>query len=384
MPLGSSKALSHPAPMTTVWRTALLLLVFIAAESQAQSSLPPEVQADILKTRIVDALSKQNVKGALLAFDQYRQLKVAMPPALLFLEAKAAWVNMDAARAFNALEEFLKVAPREGDQYKRALALYPEYQARAAEVQRKLDEQRQAAEAAKLAAVLQQVPMMLAALQANMVSIPGGALQMGSASGYQDEKPVHTVNIKPFMLGKYEVTFEQYDVFATATGRPLPDDSGWGRGKRPVIEVSWDDAQAFVAWLNQQSGLKFRLPSEAEWEYAARAGSTTDYPWGKTFDASKANGQGTSTALVGSFPPNAFGLHDLIGNVWEWTQDCWNDTYTGAPSDGSAWLSGECSRRVERGGAWNYDAANLRVSIRGRNVTTHRNDNLGFRLAQDQ
>jgi formylglycine-generating enzyme required for sulfatase activity len=239
---------------------------------------------------------------------------------------------------------------------------------------------------------------MVDALRRQMVSIPAGSFRMGGTSSF--EKPVHEVQVSAFRLSAHEVTFEQYDLFATSTGRELPADPGWGRRPRkPVMNLSWADAQAFIAWLNEQSGLRFRLPSEAEWEYAARAGTTTPYPWGKKFRNDMANGESragsgpdlwTSTAPVGAFPPNAWGLYDMVGNVWEWTEDCLNFTYAGAPADGSAWLSGDCNQRIVRGGSWRQFAwgpfgssSYVPVHKRYWRTTTERNTTLGFRLAQD-
>ena len=133
----------------------------------------------------------------------------------------------------------------------------------------------------------------------------------------------------------------------------------WGRGNRPAIDVSWHEAQAYVAWLSEKTGKRCRLLSESEWEYAARAGAATRYSWGDGIGRNRANCSGCGsrwddrqTAPVGSFAANGFGLHDMHGNVWEWVADCWNGSYAGAPSDGSARESGNCSRRVLRGGAW--------------------------------
>lgn len=198
-----------------------------------------------------------------------------------------------------------------------------------------------------------------------MVRIPPGKFLMGSpendTDGYDDERPQHEVTIAyAFEIGKYEVTFDEYDAFANATKRQLPNDRGWGRGKRPVINVSWNDAQDYVQWLSKQTGKKYRLPTEAEWEYAARAGSQTRYWWGDDIGQNNAvcDGCGSEwdnkkTAPVGSFKPNTFGLYDTAGNVLEWTQDCWHGYYNNAPSDGSAWQdkgAGDCSRRLVRGG----------------------------------
>ena len=177
------------------------------------------------------------------------------------------------------------------------------------------------------------------------------------------EGPQHRVTVSEFAMGRYEVTFEEYDVFAEATGRERPDD-WWGRGNRPVIKVSWQDAVAYAEWLAEQTGKRYRLPTEAEWEYAARAGTDTPSWWrsvgqnyancddvGWVCDATWEN----RTAPVGSFDANAFGLHDVAGNVSERVQDCWHDDYRGAPADGSPWgvePGGECARRVVRGGSW--------------------------------
>ena len=200
-----------------------------------------------------------------------------------------------------------------------------------------------------------------------MVVIPAGSFRMGCLSGdcYRNE-PVHSVSIESFELSKYEVTFEEYDAFTDATGRERANDRGWGRGRRPVINVSWDDAVAYTQWLSSQTGERYRLPSEAEWEYAARAGSTTKYSWGNDIGRNRANCDGCGsrwddrqTAPVGSFSANRWGLHDMHGNVWEWVQDCWNGNYRGAPTDGSAWESGDCSERVLRGGSWRLQTEEL-------------------------
>ena len=223
--------------------------------------------------------------------------------------------------------------------------------------------------------------------------IPAGSFRMGDiqGGGDSDERPVHRVRIKAFLLGKTEVTFAQWDACVAAGGcRRKPDDEGWGRGNRPVINVSWEDiTEQFIPWLNKTTGKRYRLPTEAEWEYAARAGSETKYSWGNSIGRNKANCDGcgsrwddSKTAPVASFATNGFGLYDMHGNVWEWTQDCWNSSYRGAPSDGSAWLSGNCSRRVLRGGSWGFYPDNLRSANRDYNSTGFRSGNRGFRLAR--
>ena len=240
------------------------------------------------------------------------------------------------------------------------------------------------------------------ALAGEMVDIPAGSFRMGDISGGgggdSNAKPVHTVTISSFRMGKHEVTFDQWDACVTDGGCNgySPKDEGWGRGSRPVIHVSWDDAQFFVNWLNGKTGGNFHLPSEAEWEYAARAGTKTKYPWGDQASHEYANygtddccgglAQGqdrwVNTAPVGQFPANAFGLYDMHGNVWEWTQDCWNGDYNGAPSDGSPWTGGDCPRRVIRGGSWLNLPVVVRSARRGGTSASGRFYYRGFRLAQ--
>jgi len=223
-----------------------------------------------------------------------------------------------------------------------------------------------------------------------MVVIPAGGFSMGCVSGldcYDDEKPVHQVTIsQPFAVSKFEITFEDYDRFA---GPGKTDDQGWGRGRVPVMKVSWNDAKEYVAWLSAQTGRPYRLLSEAEWEYAARAGSATKYAWGNSIENNRANCYGCGsqwdyeqTAPVGSFEPNAFGLHDVHGNVYEWVEDCWNGSYEGAPEDGGAWLSGDCGRRVVRGGAWDDFPDDLRIALRVSAAPDRRDSYYGFRVAR--
>ncbi len=187
-----------------------------------------------------------------------------------------------------------------------------------------------------------------------MVQIPKGRFQMGDiqGGGEANEKPVHWVNIDyQFAMGKYEVTFAEYDQFAQATDREKPSDIGLGRGRRPVINVSWNDANAYTKWLTQQTGKPYRLPSEAEWEYAARAGTKTKYWWGNSIGKNKANCDGCGSRWdyeVGSFRANQFGLYDTVGNVYEWVAGNYQDRYNGAPSDGSAWKK-TSKYRVARG-----------------------------------
>ncbi len=229
-----------------------------------------------------------------------------------------------------------------------------------------------------------------------MVVVSAGAFSMGSPASeegrFSTEGPVRRVTIaEPFAVGRYEVTFAEWDACAAAggCGGYRPDDKGWGRDDRPAINVSWDDAKAYVRWLSEKTGESYRLLSEAEWEYAARAGTATRYSWGDEVGRNRANCRGCgsrwdgeSTAPVGSFAANGFGLHDMHGNVWEWVEDCWNRLYRGAPSDGTAWTAGVCSRRVLRSGSWFKVPKVLRSASRIWLGTSIRNDDYGFRVAR--
>jgi formylglycine-generating enzyme required for sulfatase activity len=218
---------------------------------------------------------------------------------------------------------------------------------------------------------------------------------MGSrdGEGFADERPQHRQAIaRDFELGKYAVTFEEYESFCAATGREVPGDKNWGKGRRPVINVSWEDAHDYCDWLSAVTGERYRLPSEAEWEYACRAGTETAYSFGDSISKSQARfsegdlGSAGKTVEVGSFLPNGFGLYDMHGNVWEWCADAWNEDYSGKPAhlkrSGDPWTTGSSSWRVLRGGSW-YDVPRLRRSAnRGRYYALYRDDDCGFRVAR--
>jgi formylglycine-generating enzyme required for sulfatase activity len=221
-----------------------------------------------------------------------------------------------------------------------------------------------------------------------MVVVPAGEFVMGSNDGEDDEKPIHRVVIPSGLaVGRFEITFSEWDacVSGGGCGGHRPVDSGWGRGRRPVINVSWDVAKRYITWLTGKTGESYRLLSESEWEYVARAGTTTKYHTGNTIGYSQANysgGGGGETVPVGRYGSNAFGLHDVHGNVWEWVEDCWDDSYGGAPGGGEARTTGECTLRVVRGGSWNYAPRLLRSASRSRFWTSFRSIYLGFRVAR--
>jgi len=226
----------------------------------------------------------------------------------------------------------------------------------------------------------------------DMIAIPGGSFMMGSpsteAGQSNDEGPQHNVNISPFFMGKYEVTNEQYQ--AVMGNNP----SNFKGAKRPVEQVSWNDAVEFCRKLTQKTGKTYRLPSEAEWEYACRARTTTPFYFGETITPDLVNYNGNypygsapkgldrqQTTDVGSFPPNVFGLYDMHGNVWEWCSDKWHDNYNGAPTDGSSWETGGSEYRVRRGGSWYSGAVYCRGANRDYSSAVNRRRYLGFRVA---
>ena len=269
-------------------------------------------------------------------------------------------------------------------------------------------------------------------LEPDMLRIPGGSFQMGSTEGEDAEKPVRRVSVRAFELARTEVTRGQFRAFVDATGyrtdaeKNAGDKQGcyayrggnefdWKAGSswrdpgfeqsdsHPVVCVSWNDAEAYIDWLNGETGQRYRLPSEAEWEYAARAGSSTKYSFGDDAEqlcryvnvadrstkdrfggwtvANCSDGH-VFTAAVGRFRANGFGLKDMHGNVWEWIGDCWNGSYSGAPSNGKAWTRGDCGRRVLRGGSWLNGPSGLRSASRNWDTRGARGNYLGFRLAR--
>lgn len=260
-----------------------------------------------------------------------------------------------------------------------------------------------------------------------LIVIPAGEFIMGSNRGEEeydpDETPKHKVNFtQALAVGKFEITRSQFSVFIQASGYQ-PKTNGcysnkggffrrdrtanWKNpgfnqsGSEPVVCVSWEDAQAYVAWLWKITNKQYRLLSESEWEYVARAGETKFVLPQTTAGCKLLNIADISsrrvipgvfhsvcddgysfTAPVGKFQPNQFGLHDMLGNAWEWVEDCWNEGYYGAPVDGSSWTSGRCGLRVFRGGGWNSSPKMMRFNYRDRDEINERHDNLGFRVAR--
>jgi len=235
-----------------------------------------------------------------------------------------------------------------------------------------------------------------------MVVAPAGSFTMGSPDGEvgrdDSETPIHSVTLAtPFAVGRFAVTFDEWDACVSGGGCNgfKPADQGWGRGRRPVINVSWDDAKAYVDWLSKITGKSYRLLSEAEREYVARAGTTTPFWWGSSILTSQANYDGSltygggpegeyrrQTVPADSFTANLWGLYQVHGNVWEWVEDNSHPNYQGAPVDGSAWKVDNPSLRVLRGGSWYNDPKLLRSAVRSKRPPDYRNSDVGFRVAR--
>jgi formylglycine-generating enzyme required for sulfatase activity len=255
-----------------------------------------------------------------------------------------------------------------------------------------------------------------------MVVVPAGSFTMGSPESERapiaaawanygitpgslttnmplsSEGPQHKVTIaQPLAVGRFAVTFDQWDACGDDGGCNAyhPSDQGWGRGTRPVVNVSWDEAKAYVGWLSRRTAKNYRLLSEAEREYMTRAATTTPFWWGSTFSTDQANYNGTrtydnqpvgenrqKTLPVDFFAPNPWGFYQVSGNSYDWIEDCIHDDYFGAPVDGSAWSADNCKGHVVRGGAWSSAPWNLRSAFRGWFPTNFRSSNHGFRVAR--
>ena len=385
----------------------LAALAFLPCLAQ---ELPPEIQVDRLMVQAEREAAGGDHWSAAITLERsleiYEEHGLEIPVAFWFRQARVFHDAGQYEQAIEASIRYLQEAGRQGEHYLAALELYDA--AELAKAQAAMRAAALVAEAERLAAEraaaeAERAALAAAALPAavpEMVVIPAGTFRMGCVAGNHcedSEFPVHDVTIpEAFEVSVYEATFAQWDacVAGGGCGGYRPDDEGWGRGNRPVINVSWEDAQAFVSWLSRYTGEDYRLLSEAEWEYVARAGTETAYSWGNAIGRNQANcrwfgprrercgDRWEDTAAVGSFAANAFGVHDMHGNVSEWVEDCWNDGYAGAPSDNSAWLGGDCNLRVLRGGSKASNSMGLRSANRGRLTTGYRSYIRGFRVAR--
>ena len=347
-----------------------LAIAFLGGSADVAADLPTYITVDRHWAAARRLIDQKDYLGALEALDKLRCLQdrdnVNLPDSFQIKVAEAALSAGKFRRAEKAVATYLQESSRLGEHYDQALKLLDD-------VERAIPE---------------------------MMPIASGQFWMGCDSENEcedNEKPLRCVKVGSFEISKYEVTFEQYDRFVSATGYARPGDNGWGRGRRPVIRVSWDDAVAYTRWLSSATGDDYRLPSEAEWEFAACLCKTRTQACSDSTSRSKVNQicrddttrsgpfvptNPARTAPVGSFKPNGWGLYDLAGNVSEWVQDCWNRTYEGAPTNGTAWLKGDCSRRVVRGGWWNDTWSPFRPQKRIRKTSGYRNSDLGFRVVR--
>lgn len=423
----------------------------LLASALLAAQLSPDVQADRLWLRAERQIANEEYWSALVSLDEILDLQaeheVTLPESFWFSHAVASYRAGLHSHAAASATRYVELTGRPGEHYLAALELLDVAEAAArrevAEAQRQAnlrereDRKAETQRAARQAAVDAQAELASARAEEmaevaaelsrlapgmEMVVIPAGSFRMGCVSGVGcregvrrqggrrwtlGEFPVHEVTIpRPFAVSKHAVTFAQWDACVDAGGcletttsesrrrrrRQIgyrPDDEGWGRGNRPVINVSWDDAQRYVRWLSSRTGENYRLLSESEWEYAARAGTSTAYSWGNEIGSGRANCDGCGsqwdngkTAPVGSFSANAWGLHDVHGNVYEWVQDCVNVSYNGAPLDGSSWESGNCVERVLRGGYWEDYPDDLRSAYRFYAASELRWLIVGFRVAR--
>ena len=448
---------------------AFPLLLGLAAPAVAQE-LPPDIRVDRFMVQADRQIANGQYAAALRTLDRVLELHeehdVALPDSYWMKRAEGGLGAEDYLEAIASATRYLELAGREGEQYGKALGLLDRAVAEGC-MPAGMTETLESVRACLAAgadpngvgedgrtaldwAAARENPAITAALIAagadpavavdmaresgqvepgtvfsdcarcpEMVVVPAGSFMMGSPASEEgrreNEGPRHRVTIgTPFAVGVYEVTFAEWDacVAAGGCGGYRPPDEGWGRGSRPVINVSWRDAQRYVAWLSEQTGEPYRLLSEAEWEFVARAGSTAARYWGErgSQQCRHANGfdqdlartdQGRVwmeefdwanpvpcsdgyawTAPVGSYRPSPFGLYDILGNVIEWTEDCWNPGYSGAPVDGRAWESGECLRRVVRGGSWVGDPGYIRSARRHSLGVGYSDDSAGFRVAR--
>ena len=400
-----------PAPMSADAKDDLLVPVESIQSGAGQATpgssvgavlndpMPPELEAGSLLIRAAWRIEAGDAGGAQAVLDEVRTLRrghgFEMPDGFWFRQAQAHRLAGRQAEAERwALHYVALVGPR-GEYAAAALAL--EKAARLERLGGELDRwraeeaPRQVAEAQRLAAGGGRFrdPLRSGGEGPLMAALPAGWYLMGSPDGFA----VHRVDIeRPFAVGVHEVTVDEWSACAVAGGcTPLRDDEDRDRNGLPAKFVRWEDAQSYARWLSSETRAAYRLPSEAEWEYAARAGSAAHYSWGDEAAANLANcavcgppeDEPRRVAPVGTFPANAFGLHDLHGNVSEWVQDCWSQGYRGAPTDGSARTEGDCSRRVHRGGWWGDSPWSARSAARWFHSKSKAVGYIGFRVARE-
>ena len=390
----------------------------------AALDLPDDIKADQYLLEAKKALGKGDKAAAMRLFEKIQSLRVEPPVEFLYFYGKVLVEHgaesddlKKVRKGAELLKQFVINVGKSSEHYISTLELLSGAESRITEISRRLKQEQKrkeeirkckekAREEAKRKRVLLRPGKVFRDCPdcPEMVVILAGSFMMGSPEHEADrddsEGPRRCVVLdKPFAVGKYEVTFDEWDACVNNRGcRGYRPKDYWGRGRRPVININWDDAQAYVRWLSRKTGKKYRLLSEAEWEYAARGGAHTSRYWGDDVSRQCAHANGDTfrrwvgcrdrfdeqTAPVGSFAANPFDLHDVLGNVWEWVEDCWNGSYAGAPLDGSAWTNGDCARgRVVRGGSWDDKPDLLRSANRIRYGTLGGRDaDIGLRVAR--
>lgn len=410
-------------PRVSTWgllALALAVTTETGGKAAAAQELPPAIEADRLLLLAEQQIQDEDFGAAFATLSRIVDLQVEhdlqLPPPFWFSHARVAMrAGLPGVARTSALR-YLEITGQGGERYAEALAVLNETEGLTDRDERVHEALLRNAESTSSGHVFRDCSVCPV-----MVGIPAGSFMMGSpaseANRQDDEGPQRSVTIElRIAVGVYEVTFAEWDacVVAGGCGRYPSDDGGWGRGRQPVINVSWEDAQSYVTWLSGETGKAYRLPNEAEWEYVARAGTQTTWHWREEEEnwwdepvdvCAYANADPTylrwseflsevldvlacgdgytaKTAPVGVFRPNAFGLYDVSGNVKEWTMDCWNAGYRGAPIDGSAWLGGDCTRRVLRGGSWFDAPGSLRSANRDSDLAESRSNDVGFRVAR--
>ena len=377
--MSSSRTVSLLVMGVLLWAVA-----GVAQESDGQAD-GADLGAEILRDKYIlglsQALKAEDYPKALGFIEKLDAVGGDLPPAVEYFRGEAYFHTGRYAEANRALNRYVAQTGREGRYYQKSLELMLVVEEKIAAAER--EEARRAAEAQRLAEQRRQVLEKLV-----MVRVEGGSFIMGCQSGRDDdcddddEKPAHRVEVGSFEIGKHEVTQALWETVMGENPSTFE-----GCAECPVEEVSWDDVQRFLAELNALTGRRYRLPTEAEWEYAARGGrQSRDYEYAGSNDVGAVgwyeDNSGDRTHPVGRKRANELGLHDMSGNVREWVQDCWNDSYHGAPADGRAWERGDCGRRVVRGGSWFSKPRWLRSADRYWSVTGDHSSLLGFRLTR--
>lgn len=388
-----------------------ILFIAIFSISISQCFAADQLDIDIKQHEYVQALQEERWADSIKLLNELRSMDVDVGVEAIFFEGRAYYELGDYVKAENRFRQYGELAGREGGNYSQVIKYLSDIGEKV-RIQRMTEEARQ--EKLRIAEEQKREEERIAGLLVQnceycpeLVFIKGGTFQMGDLESYgkKNELPVHTVTVKSFAIGKYEVTWEEYQQFVQAKGYKAPKVRKWYRDEKglPMTNLSWDHAKAYTDWLSSETGRTFRLPTEAEWEYAARAGTTTRYYYGdrNTLSCRYANFDATGTyqwipettgceddgfqitSPVGTYEPNPFNLYDMSGNVAEWLEDCRNDDYNNSPVDGTAWATGDCKYRVIRGGGHTTSYKTLRSSARDFQKQSKRNYNTGFRVVLD-